>query len=83
MHIPLLAIEETCWIKEFKLLPKVYGAVQPALADYAPQVEKRVSSSVRAVKGEYDNIRDRLVNENRRSGHAIANVRSKTPDLGL
>ena len=29
------------------------------------KVEKRVSSGLRAVKGEYDNIRDRLVNEER------------------
>ena len=66
-----------------KVAPKVYGAVQPALADYAPQVKKWVSSGVRAVKGEYDNICDRLVNENERAGNAIANVRSKIPDLGL
>ena len=47
------------------------------------KVEKRVSSGVRAVKGEYDNIRDRLVNEDQRAGNAIASVRSKIPDLGL
>ena len=69
--------------KGVKIASKVYGAVQPALQDYAPQVEKRVSSGVRAVKGEYDNIRDRLVNENERAGNAIASVRSKIPDLGL
>ena len=69
--------------KGVKIASKVYGAVQPALQDYAPQVEKRVSSGVRAVKGEYDNIRDRLVNENERAGNAIANVRSKIPDIGL
>ena len=62
---------------------KVYGAVQPALQAYAPQVEKRVSSGVRAVKGEYDNIRDRLVNEDQRAGNAIANISHKPPDIGL
>ena len=66
-----------------KIASKVYGAVQPVLQDYAPKVEKRVSSGVRAVKGEYDNIRDRLVNENERAGNAIASVRSKIPDIGL
>ena len=57
--------------------------MQPALQDYAPKVEKRVSGGLRAVKGEYDNIRDRLVNENERAGNAIASVRSKIPDIGL
>ena len=66
-----------------KIASSIYGAVQPTLQDYEPQVEKRVSSGVRAVKGEYDNIRDRLVNENEQAGNAVANVRSKIPDLGL
>ena len=66
-----------------KIASKDYASMQPALQDYAPLVEKKVSRSVRAVKGEYDNIRDRLVNENGRVGNAIANVRSKTPDLGF
>ena len=66
-----------------KIASKMYGAVQPALQDNAPQVEKRVSSGVRAVKGEYDNIRDRLVNENKRAGNAIANVSRKLPETGL
>ena len=69
--------------KGVRVASKIYSAAQPVLQDYAPQVEKRVSSGVRAVKGEYDNIRDRLVNENERAGNAIANVRSKIPDLGL
>ena len=69
--------------KGVKIASKVYGAVQPALQDYAPQVEKRVSGGLRAVKGEYDNIRDRLVNEDQQAGNAIASVRSKIPDLGL
>ena len=62
---------------------KVHSAAQPALQYYAPRVEKRVSSGVRAVKGEYDNIRDRLVNENERAGDAIATVSRKLPDIGL
>ena len=66
-----------------KVASKIYSAAQPVLQDYAPHVEKSFSSGVRAVKGEYDNIRDRLVNENERAGTAIASVRSKIPDLGL
>ena len=67
-----------------KVASKVYSAVQPALQDYAPKVEKRVLGGLRAVKGEYDNnIRDRLVNENERAGNAIANVSRKLPDIGL
>ena len=66
-----------------KVASKVYSAVQPALQDYAPKVEKRVSGGIRAVKGEYDNIRDRLVNENERAGNAIANISRKLPDIGL
>ena len=66
-----------------RVASKNYSAAQPVLQDYAPQVEKRVSSGVRAVKGEYDNIRNRLVDENERAGNAIADVRSKIPDLGL
>jgi hypothetical protein len=66
-----------------KVASQIYSAVQPALQDYAPKVEKRVSGGLRAVKGEYDNIRDRLVNENERAGNAIDSVRSKIPDLGL
>ena len=65
---------------------KIYSAAQrvrPVLQDYAPKVEKRVTGGLRAVKGEYDNIRDRLVNENKRAGNAIASVRSKISDLGL
>ena len=42
-----------------------------------------MSGGLRAVKGEYDNIRDRLVNEDQRAGNAIASVRNKIPDLGL
>ena len=64
-----------------KVASNIYGAAQPALQDYAPKVEKRVSGGLRAVKGEYD--RDRLVNEDQRAGNAIASVRSKIPDLGL
>ena len=67
----------------FQVASKVYSAVQPALQEYAQQVEKRVSGGVRAVKGEYDNIRDRLVDENERAGNAIANVSRKLPDIGL
>ena len=66
-----------------KVASKVYSAVQPALQEYAPKVEKRVSGGLRAVKGEYDNIRDRLVNENERAGNAIANISRKLPDTGL
>ena len=66
-----------------KVASKIYSAAQPVLQDYAPKVEKRVSGGLRAVKGEYDNIRDRLVNEDQRAGNAIASVRSKIPDLGL
>jgi hypothetical protein len=57
--------------------------VQPALQGYAPKVEKRVSGGLRAVKGEYDNIRDRLVNENERAGNAVASISRKLPDIGL
>jgi hypothetical protein len=46
-------------------------------------MEKVATRSVRAVKGEYDSIRDRVVGETERAGAAIANVRSKVPDLGL
>ena len=60
-----------------KVASKVYSAAQPVLQDYAPKVEKRVSSGLRAVKGEYDNIRDRLVNEDQRAGNAIASVRRR------
>ena len=66
-----------------RVASKNYSAVQPALQDYAPKVEKRVSGGIRAVKGEYDNIRDRLVNENERAGNAIANISRKLPDIGL
>ena len=66
-----------------QIASKLYGAVQPALRDYAPKAERQISHSVRAVKGEYDSIRDRVVGENERAGAAIANVRSKIPDLGL
>ena len=69
--------------KGVKIASKVYGAVQPALQEYAPKVEKRVTGGLRAVKGDYDNIRDRLVTEDIRAGNAIASVRSKIPDLGL
>ena len=69
--------------KGVKIASKVYGTVQPALQDYAPQVAKRVSGVLRAVKGGYDNIRDRLVNEDQRAGNAIASVRSKIPDFDL
>ena len=69
--------------KGVKTASKTYGALQPALQDYAPHVGKRVSSGVRAVEGEYDNIRDRLVNENERAGNAIANISRKLPDIGL
>ena len=66
-----------------KVASKIYSAAQPVLQDYAPQVEKRVSGGLRAVKGEYDNIRDRLVNENERAGNAVANISRKLPDIGL
>ena len=66
-----------------KIASQVYGAVQPALRDYAPKAERQITHGVRAVKGEYDQIRDRVVGENERAGAAIANVRSKIPDLGL
>ena len=49
MRILLLAIWGSMLNKGVKTASKNYGAVQPALADYAPQVEKRVSSGVRAV----------------------------------
>ena len=62
---------------------KTYSAAQPALQEYAPKVEKHVSGGLRAVKGEYDNIRDRLVNENERAGNAVANISRKLPDIGL
>ena len=70
-------------LKGVETVSKNYGALQPALRDNAPLVEKRVSSGVRAVEGEYDNIRDRLVNENERAGNAIANISRKLPDIGL
>ena len=66
-----------------RVASKVYSAVQPALEEYAPKVEKRVTGGLRAVKGDYDNIRDRLVNENERAGTAIANISRKLPDIGL
>ena len=66
-----------------KIASTVYESAQPALQDYDPQVEKRVTSGVRAVKEEYGTIRDRLVNEIERAGNAIANVRSKIADLGF
>ena len=66
-----------------KVASQVYSAAQPALQSYAPKVEKRVTGGLRAVKGDYDNIRDRLVNEDQRAGNAIASVRIKIPDLGL
>jgi hypothetical protein len=66
-----------------KVASQVYSAVQPVLHSYAPKVEKRVSGGLRAVKGEYDNIRDRLVNENERAGNAVANISRKLPDIGI
>ncbi len=66
-----------------KVASKIYGPVQPALQDYAPKVEKRVTGGLRAVKGDYDNIRDRLVNENERAGNAVASISRKLPDIGL
>ena len=68
---------------ERKLLQNNIQQLRPALQEYAPKVRKRVASGIRAVKGEYDNIRDRLVNENERAGNAIANVSRKLPDIGL
>ena len=64
--------------REVKVASQNYGAAQPASQDYAPLVEKKNSRY-----GEYDNIRERLVNENERAGNDIAHVRSKIPDLGL
>jgi hypothetical protein len=66
-----------------QIASKLYGAIQPALRDYAPTAEKVISSNVRAVKGEYDSIRDRVVGENERAGNAIASVKSNLPNLGL
>ena len=66
-----------------RMASKIYGAIQPALRDYAPSAEKVISGNVRAVKGEYDSIRDRVVGENERAGNAIASVKSKMPNLGL
>jgi hypothetical protein len=66
-----------------KVASQVYSAVQHALQSYAPKVEKRVSGGLRAVKGEYDNIRDRLVNENERAGNAVVSISRKLPDIGL
>ena len=66
-----------------RIASKIYGAIQPALRDYAPAAEKTISSNVRAVKGEYDSIRDRVVGENERAGNAIASVKSKLPNLGI
>ena len=66
-----------------KYASRVYSAVQPALKDYAPKLEKAVTHNVRAVKGEYDSIRDRVVGETERASTTIASVRRKIPDLGL
>ena len=66
-----------------RMASKIYGAIQPALRDYAPAAEKAITNNVRAVKGEYDSIRDRVVGENERAGNAIASVKSKMPNLGI
>ena len=66
-----------------KVASKSYSAVAPALQENAPKVEKRFSGGIRAVKGEYDNIRDRLVNENERAGNVIASISRKLPDICL
>ena len=62
---------------------KVYALAAPALRDFAPEIEKRVSRGATQAKGAYDTLKGDVVDVNSR-GEAHAKRLRGVPDmLGL
>ena len=62
---------------------KVYALAAPAIRDFAPEIEKRVSQGVTQAKGSYDSMKGDVVDAHSR-GEAHAKRLRGVPDmLGL
>ena len=65
------------------LLARTYKAIQPALRDAAPDVEKRVTAGASALKGDYNQLRARVQDVDDRATSVVHTLKKKVPELNL
>ena len=65
------------------MLARTYKAIQPALRDAAPDVEKRVTAGASALKGDYNQVRARVQDVDDRATSVVHTLKKKVPELNL
>ena len=65
------------------LLARTYKAIQPALRNAAPDVEKRVSAGASALKGDYNRMRARIQDVDDKATSVVHTLKKQVPELNL
>ena len=66
-----------------QMLSRTYRALQPALQDAAPELEKRVTERASSLKSDYNQLRNRVADADDRVSTTVAQLKKKVPELGL
>ena len=65
------------------LLARTYKAIQPALRDAAPDVEKKVTAGASALKSDYNQMRARVQDVDNQATSVVHTLKKKVPELNL
>ena len=65
------------------MLARTYKAIQPALRDVNPSLERRVTAGASALKGDYNRMRDRVRDVDDRATSVVHTLKKKVPELNL
>ena len=65
------------------MLSRTYKAIQPALRDANPSLERRVTAGASALKGDYNRMRDRVRDVDDRATSVVHTLKKKVPELNL
>ena len=66
-----------------ELLTRTYRAIQPALSDANPALERKATAAASALRGDYNALRARSIDMNDSMTSAHAALKRKVPELNL
>ena len=65
------------------MLARTYKAIQPALKDANPDLEKRVTAGASALKSDYNQMRSRVQDVDDKATSVVHTLKKKVPELNL
>ena len=62
---------------------RAYKAIQPILKDAVPDAERKVTSRLSSLKGDYNQLRDRVRDVDDKATSVVHTLKKKVPELNL